>query len=415
MKRSHVIRLNTTPEHEIYFRKACGVARHAYNWALARWKEARVEGKRVNTRDLKAEYNKIKGEQFPWCYEVTKCAPEQAFADLGQAFANYWRMKEEGTQPKLKHPRKDGEEAGFPHFKSKKRDRHSFYLNNDKLRVDGHWIHIPKLGKVNMTEELRFGGKIMSACISYRAGWWFVSIAVEVEHETPNHSGGTVGIDMGIKTLATLSDGEKFENQKHYRKSLGRIQGLSKGLSRKGEGSQNWWKNAKKLAKAHDRVACQRSDSLHKMSTKVARAYALIGLEDLNVKGMLANQCLAQAVSDASFFEVKRQLLYKAEQYGSYVQLIGRWFPSSKTCHVCGWVKEDLTLADRVWVCEQCVTVHDRDLNAAIMVETEAIRRVSDVPVVASSERKFACGAERSGSLCAESESVCGEAGTKVL
>jgi putative transposase len=415
MNRSHVIRLNPTSDQDVYFRKACGVARHAYNWALARWKEARAEGKHVKMNDLKAEYNKIKGEQFPWCYEVTKCAPEQAFADLGQAFAHYWRMKEEGTLPKLKHPRKDGEEAGFPHFKSKKRDRPSFYLNNDKFRIEGHWIHIPKLGKVNMTEELRFGGKIMSATIFYRAGWWFVSIAVEVEHETPTHSGRTVGIDLGIKTLATLSDGTMFENQKHYHRNVGRIQGLSKGLSRKVEGSQNWWKNTKKLAKAHYRVACQRQDVLHKLSTKVARTYALIGLEDLHVKGMLANHHLAQAVSDASFFEVKRQLLYKAEQYGSYVQLIDRWFPSSKTCHACGWVKEDLTLADRVWACEQCGTVHDRDLNAAIMVETEAIRQVSDVPVVASSERKIACGAERSGSLCAESETVCGEAGTKVL
>src|SRR5256712_13629189 len=105
MNRSHLIRLNTTPEQEVYFRKACGVARHAFNWALARWKEARTEGKRVKMKALKAEYNQIKGEQFPWCYEVTKCAPEQAFADLGQAFANYWRMKEEGTQPKLKHLR----------------------------------------------------------------------------------------------------------------------------------------------------------------------------------------------------------------------------------------------------------------------------------------------------------------------
>jgi putative transposase len=415
MNRSHVIRLNPTPEQEIYFRKACGVARHAYNWALARWKEARAEGKRVKMQDLKAEYNKIKGEQFPWCYEVTKCAPEQAFADLGQAFAHYWRMKEAGTLPKLKHPRKDGEEAGFPHFKSKKRDRQSFYLNNDKFRVEGHWIHIPKLGKVNLTEELRFSGKIMSATIFYRAGWWFVSIAVEVEHETPTHSGGTVGIDLGLKRLATLSDGTVFENQKHYHRNVGRIQGLSKGLSRKVAGSQNWWKNTQKLAKAHYRVACQRQDVLHKMSTEVARTYALIGLEDLHVKGMLANHHLAQAVSDASFFEVKRQLLYKAEQDGSYVQLIDRWFPSSKTCHRCGRVKQDLTLADRVWICEQCGTVHDRDLNAAIMVETEAIRRVSDVPAVASSERKIACGAERSGSLCAESETVCGEAGTKVL
>ena len=163
MNRSHVIRLNPTPEQEVYFRKACGVARHAYNWALARWKEARAEGKRVKMKDLKAEYNKIKGEQFPWCYEVTKCAPEQAFADLGQAFANYWRMKEEGTQPKLKHPRKDGEEAGFPHFKSKKRDRLSFYLANDKFSVEGHTLRVPKLGNVNMTEALRFQGKQGSA------------------------------------------------------------------------------------------------------------------------------------------------------------------------------------------------------------------------------------------------------------
>jgi putative transposase len=413
MNRSHVIRLNATPEQDIYFRKACGVARHAFNWALARWKEARAEGKRVKMKDLKAQYNKIKGEQFPWCYEVTKCAPEQAFSDLGQAFANYWRMKREGTQPKHKHPRKDGEEAGFPHFKSKKRDRLSFYLANDKFSVDGHMLHVPKLGDINMTEELRFQGKIMSATISYRAGWWFVSIAVEVEHETPTHRGGAVGVDLGVKTLATTSSGEKFENQKHYRKKLWRIKGLSKGLSRKVEGSRNWWRNTKKLAKAHYRVACQRQDTLHKMTTHVARTYALIGLEDLNTKGMLANHCLAQAVSDASFFEVKRQMLYKAEQYGGYVQQVDRWYASSKTCSSCGWRNDDLTLADRVFICHDCGLVIDRDLNAAITIRKEALRLITDVPVVASSERKIACGAERSGP--AMGETVCCEAGTKVL
>jgi putative transposase len=302
------------------------------------------------------------------------------------------------VQPKLKHPRKDGEEAGFPHFKSRKRDRLSFYLANDKFSVDGYTLHVPKLGDVNMNEELRFAGKITNATIFCRAGWWFVSIAVEVEHETPAHHGGSVGIDLGLKTLATLSSGEKFENQKHYRRNEGRIKGLSKGLSRKVEGSQNWWKHTKKLAKAHYRVACQRQDALHKMTTQVARTYALIGLEDLNTKGMLANHRLAQAVSDASFFEVKRQLLYKAEQYGGSVQLVDRWFPSSKTCHVCGWVKEDLTLSDRVWLCVQCKTTHDRDWNAAVMVETEVLRQGPDVPGVASSERKFACGAGSSDS-----------------
>ncbi len=365
-------------------------------------------------KDLKAEYNSIKGEQFPWCYEVTKCAPEQEFSNLGQAFANYWRMKKEGTLPKLKHPRKDGEEGGFPRFKSKKRDKLSFYLANDKFSVDGQSIRIPKLGAVNMAEALRFQGKILSAVISYRAGWWFVSLSVEIAHEVPTHTGGTVGVDLGIKTLATCSDGVVFENQKHYSQSLGRIKGLSKGLSRKVEGSQNWWKNTRKLAKTHYRVASQRQDALHKMTTYLARTYALIGLEGLNTKGMLANHCLAQAVSDASFFEVQRQLLYKTEQYGGYVQLVSRWYPSSKTCHTCGWIKEDLTLEDRVWVCEQCGVIHERDLNASLNLRDEALRLVTDVPVVASSGQKFACGVESAGSLRVESETFCDEAGTKV-
>jgi putative transposase len=412
--RCHVIRLNPTPEQEVYFRKACGVARHAYNWALARWKDYRSQGKRVKMNELKREYNQIKGEQFPWVYEVTKCAPEHEFANLGQAFDNYWRMKKERTLPKLKHPRKDGEEAGFPHFKSKKRDKLSFYLNNDKMRVDGYWIQIPKLGKVNMSEQLRFAGKIISATISYRAGWWFISIAVEVEHETPTPTGGTVGVDLGIKTLATLSDGTVFENQKHYRHGLGRIKGLSKSLSRKVEGSQNRWKASQKLAKAHYRVDCQRQDRLHKMTTHVARTYGLIGLEDLHTKGMLANHKLAQAVSDASFFEVKRQLLYKAEQYGGYVQLVDRWYPSSKTCSACGWVDKDLKLGDRIFICEQCGLSFDRDFNAARNIEAEAFPLMTDVPVVASSERKYACGAGSAGSLCAESETSCNEASTEV-
>jgi putative transposase len=411
--RSHVIRLNPTKEQEIYFRKACGVARHAYNWALARWKEYRASGKWAKMKDLKREYNRLKKEQLPWVYEVTKCAPEQEFANLGQAFANYWRMKQEGTQPKLKAPRKDGEEAGFPHFKSKKRDRLSFYLANDKFAVDGQTLRVPKLGPVNMTEKLRFQGKIIRAVISSRAGWWFVSISVEVQHEVPAHHGGAVGIDLGLKTLATLSSGVVFENQRHYRQNLGRIIGLSKGLSRKVEGSRNWWKNTKKLARAHYRVACQREDTLHKMTTQVARTYALIGLEDLNTKGMLANHCLAQATSDASFFEVKRQLLYKSEESGGSVQLVDRWYASSKTCHHCGWVKQDLTLADRVWVCEQCGAVNERDVNASLNVRDEAFRLRTDVPVVASSEREFACGAGSNGS--ALSETSCGEAGTRVV
>ena len=146
-------------------------------------------------------------------------------------------MKQEGTLPKLKHPRKDGEQGGFPRFKSKKRDRLSFYLANDKFSVDGHTIRIPKLGTLNMTEALRFQGKIMSAVISSRAGWWFVSISVEVEHEVPTHNGEVVGIDLGIKTLATCSDGVVFENQKYtvnWSTRMEQYGGCVQGVSRNG-------------------------------------------------------------------------------------------------------------------------------------------------------------------------------------
>jgi putative transposase len=169
------------------------------------------------------------------------------------------------------------------------------------------------------------------------------------------------------------------------------------------------------MAKVHYRVACQRQDTLHKMTTYLARTYTLIGLEDLNTKGILANHHLAQSLSDASFFEVKRQVLYKAEQYGGQVQLVDRWYASSKTCHHCGWVKEDLLLTDRVWVCEQCQAVNERDCNAALNIRDEALRLITDVPGVASSGQKFACGAGSSDSLCGESETFCNEAGTKVL
>jgi putative transposase len=414
MNRAHLIRLNPTPEQEVYFRKACGVARHAYNWALSQWKDARSKGERVKIADLKKTYNQIKGEQFPWVYEVTKCSPEQAFSDLKAAFDNYWRMKKEGTLPKLKHPRKDGEEGGFPHFKSKKRDRLSFYLANDKFSVEGQTLRVPKLGEVNMTEALRFSGKILSAVISERAGWWFLSISVAMEQESVPHPGGSVGIDLGLKTLATLSDGMVFENQRHYRKGLGRIKGLSKGLSRKQEGSKNWWKNARKLARAHYHVACQRTDTLHKMTTHVARTYKLIGMEDLSTKGMLANHRLAQAVSDASFFETQRQICYKADASGGFVQLVSRWYPSSKTCSSCGWYCADLSLADRVFVCHDCGYVADRDSNAAKNIEAEALRLVTGDSAVASSSRKFACGVGSSGPICGLGETFCDEASTRM-
>src|SRR6266545_1876531 len=287
MIRAHLIRLNPTPQQADYFRKACGTARFVFNWALARWKDYRAQSRRVSMYELKKEFNQIKRERFPWVYDVTKCAAEQEFTNLGQALANYFRKKKAGKLPKLKQPRKDGEQGGFPHFKSRKRGYGSFYLANDKFSVNGHTVQIPKLGRVNMTEPLRLQGKIVSATVSYRASWWWIAITVEIPSQVAQPKPlGAVGVDVGLKALAVVSTGEVVENQKHLTQRLRQIRRLQRAVSRKRLGSQNRANAVRRLAKAHFKVACARKDVAHKLTTRLVWQAAIIGVEDLNVTGM---------------------------------------------------------------------------------------------------------------------------------
>ncbi len=376
MQRAHKIRLNPTPEQEQYFRKASGTARFVYNWGLAEIKRALDEGEQpASALDLKARFNAITRERFPWVYEVTKCAVEGAFRNLGAALGNFFASKRGARK---------GKPMGFPKWKSRRKGFGSFYLANDKFSVDGHFLNVPKLGRVNMTEPLRVVGKILGATISERAGWWWVSIQVDVPHQPPAHQGHAVGVDVGVKDLAVDSDGLRYENQALFRKAIGTLRRLSRRVSRRTKGSQNRRKAVVKLARAHYRVACLRADVHHKATTQIVRKAALIGVEDLNLAGMLKNRKLAQALSDASLHEFHRQLHYKAEWHGSTVQAIGRFYPSSKLHNGCGGYKDDLDLADRVWVCPACHTQVDRDLNAARNIRDEALRLRAS-PVVATS------------------------------
>jgi putative transposase len=378
MQRAHKIRLNPTPEQQAYFRKATGTARFVYNWGLSEVKRALDDGRTPDSAlDLKARFNAIKGEQFPWVYAVTKCVVEGAFRNLGAALANFLSSKRGARK---------GKRMGFPKFKRRKRSPGSFYLANDKFALDGHWLIVPKLGRVNMTEALRFDGRILSATISYRAGWWWVSIQVDVLGEQPIHQGHPLGVDVGVKDLAVDSDGERFENQKPLCTALRTIKRLQRRVSRRVKGSKNRRKALHKLARAHYRVACLRTDAQHKATTQIARKGSLIGLEDLDVAGMLKNRRLAQALSDASLSELHRQLRYKAEWYGGQVVRIGRYFPSSRMHNGCGGYKADLELAEREWSCPACGKVVDRDLNAARNIRDEALK-LSAVPGVATSAR----------------------------
>jgi putative transposase len=199
---------------------------------------------------------------------------------------------------------------------------------------------------------------------------------VEVEHTPPTHTGPAIGVDLGITSLAVTSEGEVFENQKHRKHALGRVRRLQRSVSRKVKGSANRRKSVLKLAKAHFRVACQRKDVLHKLTTALVRQAVLVGIEDLHVAGMLKNHHLAQAIADCAWAELRRQLEYKAPAFGSRVVVIGRFVASSKTCNHCGHVNADLDLSMRVWTCPNpdCRAHLDRDLNAARNIRDEAIR-----------------------------------------
>lgn len=367
MIRAHKIRLNPTTEQEMYFRKAAGTKRFVYNQALELWRWGKAQGiEEFGLMEIKRQMNQFKEEQFPWMYEVAKDVYEGAFQDLAAALKNYFDSKS---------GKRKGAKVGFPKRKTKKRSKQSFRLNNDKFRVDGHTIYIPKLGPVNMTESLRFSGKIMGAVVSKVADWWFVSIQVEIEQPAPIvHQKETVGVDVGIKALATLSDGSEFENQKPLRSQINKLRKLNRSLSRRKEGSNRWWKAKRKLGRFYFRIANKRADAHHKASHAIASTYAFIGVEDLHVKGMVKNRRLSLAVSDVGLGEFIRQIEYKADAFGGAVVKVGRFFASSKTCSDCGYVNGKLTLSDRKWTCVGCGVIHQRDWNAAINIEQEALR-----------------------------------------
>jgi putative transposase len=340
--RSHRIRLNPTPEQRDYFARAAGTRRFVYNWGLTEWKRQYAAGEQPSALALKKQFNAVRPAQFSWTYEVAKCVVEGAFMDLGTAFTRFF----EG--------RKTGKRVGYPRFKSRKRSQDGFYVSNDRIRVEGHWIHLQHIRWVNMTEALRFEGRILSARITRSADWWFVSIAVEMNADDWVHEREAVGIDVGVNRLATLSDGGVFENQKPLRKLQRKVQRLNRALSRKQDGSKNRHKARRKLARTHYRIGCIREDALQKATTAIADRYQVVMLEDLNVRGMMQNHALAQALGDAALSRFTELLEQKVAKRGGSVQKVGRFYPSSKTCSSCGVVRETLSLSERVFVCPAC-------------------------------------------------------------
>ncbi len=351
---AHRIALDPNNAQATYFVRASGVARFAYNWALAEWKRQYEAAKadpalpKPSQMALRRQLNALKREQFPWMLEVTKCAPQMAIIQLGEAFKNFFAGR-----------------ARYPQFR-KKGAHDRFTLTNDQFRINGSRIRIPNLGWVRMRESLRFAG--VSATISRVADRWFVSITVDTEdrsHLPTAENQGAVGVDLGVSALATLSMGERIAGPKPHKALLNRVRRLSRSLSRKQKGSANRARARAKLAKLHARIAHIRQDALHKLTSDLTRRFHTIAIEDLNVRGMMKNRHLARSMADMGFFEFRRQLAYKAAMRGGGVVVADRFFASSKMCSACGHRLDALPLSVRRWTCPACGTVHDRDVNAA--------------------------------------------------
>jgi putative transposase len=368
MLRAYKTELNSNNKQRTQFIKCAGTARFIFNWALADRIERYKQGLKTNKFEQKRRFNALKKEQFSWIYDSPYTILGQEFDNCDLAFVNFFRRIKKGEK-----------QVGYPKFKSKKNGIGSFTLRGC-INVESNQIKLPRIGWVRLKEDNYLptkGVKILSANISERAGHWFVSLQVETQQKSIplKLTDDVIGVDLGIKVLATCSDGKIFDNPKSLAKSEKRLAHAQRELCRRKKGSKNREKTKKKIAKLHYTISNVRRYALNEVSNylTVKAKPKVIVLENLNVKGMQQNKHLSNAISDASFSELRRQVEYKAKWYGEKVVIADRFYPSSKTCSECGSVKPLLKLSERMFVCEECGAVMNRDYNASLNLASLAV------------------------------------------
>ena len=370
------VALDPTPAQERLLLSHAGAARFAFNAGLAHVKEALEAGEKpewsyyslVRWWNASKDTLAIGDDGTPWWRANSKEAANTGLRSLASALSN-WSKSRKGQRK--------GKRVGFPKFKAKDRATPRFAYTTGSFGLihgDPKALRLPKVGRVHCMEDVtvRVGdARVLRMTVSRRAGRWYASLTVEREEPAVRRApkGDAVGVDLGVKTHATLSDGTVIENPRCLAASERRLKRAQKALSRKTRGSNRRTKARAKVARLHAHVANQRLDAMHKATTWLAETYSDISIEDLNVAGMARNHRLAKAVSDASFGEFRRQLEYKTTRTGATLHVINRWYPSSKTCSACGAVKAKLSLSERVYRCDACGLAMDRDLNAAINIK----------------------------------------------
>lgn len=385
---AHKIELKPNNKQKTYFRKAFGCARLAYNWGLAEWQRQYKEGGKPNGNALRKQFNSIKKEQFPFVYEVTKCAVDQPFLDLQDAYSRFFKKQND-----------------YPQYKKKRDNEGSFYISSDRVNLSfvntnskafkhiphnekckHQYLKVPNLGCVKMTECVRFVGKINNVVISQHGDKFYASFSMLITEEEylrthPNANKPkerAVGIDLGIKDALILSDGITIKNPKPLHKAQRKIKRLQRQLSKRVHAktkqerlqgvakSSNYRKLSLKVSRAMRKVADIRQNFINKVTSILTTSYREIAMETLRTKNMMKNHRLAQSIADVSFYEIQRQLEYKAACNGVKITKADQWYASSKTCSQCGNVVERLSLSQRTYRCECCGAVLDRDFNAAL-------------------------------------------------
>jgi putative transposase len=367
--------LDPTPRQQRTLASHAGAARLAYNWGLYLVQE-RLEQRRAGEDvevpwtlpALRREWNRAKHEVAPWWAENSKEAYSSGLDGLARALKN-WADSRAG--------RRKGRPVRFPHRKRKGRCRDACRFTTGAIKVlpDRKHVRLPRIGILKTHESTRKlarrlehgTARILAATITRTADRWFVSFTVEVQRTTPaSHGHDTVvGVDVGVRHLATLSTETIIPNPRALERSLRKLRRLNRQLARRKPSSKRRRQTRRRLARVHARAANLRRDALHKLTTTLATQHATVVVEQLNLAGLVQNRHLARALADTGLAEMRRQLTYKTSWYGSQLVVADPFYPSSKTCSACGWVKAKLTLAERTFTCDTCGLFLDRDLNAA--------------------------------------------------